>query len=79
MNDPPVAVAAFAGEVEDFRFLVEGHAHVFQPRDGGGGVLNHKFNRFAAVQPCTGDHGIIDMIFKRVACIEHGGNPALRP
>ena len=79
MNNPPVTMSAFPREVEDFRFLVERDAHIFQPFDRGRCIFNHKFNRLAAIQAGTGDHRVVDMIFKRVASVEHRSNSALRP
>ncbi len=79
MDNPPVAVPAFAGEVEDFGFLVEGDAHIFQPCDRGRGIFDNKFHGFAPIQARAGDHRVVDMIFERVPRIKHGGDPALRP
>ena len=79
MDDPPVAVAAFAGEMQDFGFLVEGHAHVLQPRNRRRCILDHEFHGFAPVEAGTRNHRVVDMIGKCIARVEHGRNPALRP
>jgi hypothetical protein len=57
---------------------VEGHAQLDQPVDGMGRALDHEFDRLLPVEP--GPATIVSrMVFKRVARIQHGGDPALRP
>ena len=50
-----------------------------QPADRFGRMFHHEFDCFATVQPATGNHRIADVILERVALVEHGGDPALRP
>jgi len=72
-------VPALARQMQITRILIERHAQLNQLLNRGGRLLDHEFNRLAPVQPCTRDHRIAHMIFERVARIENGGNPALRP
>ena len=41
MHNAARTVAAFAGQVQFARLLAKGHAHFYQPLNGGGCALNH--------------------------------------
>ncbi len=77
-----MAVAAFTRQVPAFAELlaaVKGDAEFRQPFDGGGGFGDDQLHRFAIVEACARDHGVVDMGFETVACVEDGGDAPLRP
>ncbi|MCY1489565.1 hypothetical protein D9M68_232940 [compost metagenome] len=86
MDDAPVAVAAFAGQVEletaVFARLVivgEGHALFDQPFDGFAAMLDCEAHGVFAAQAAPGDQGVLDVGFDGVGIVQHRGDPALRP
>jgi hypothetical protein len=72
-------MAALARQVERTRFGIERHAEIDQPVDRVRRALDDIFDRLAPVEPRARDHGVADMVLERIAGIEHGGDPALRP
>ena len=79
MHDAAMRMPAFAGQVEIALGAVEGDAQFAQPVDRGRRALDHEFDRLAIVEPRARDHGVANMVVERVARVEHGGDPALRP
>ena len=70
---------ALARQVQRLGILIERHPHLDQPLDRVRGVLDDELDRLAPVQSAARDHRILDMIFERVARVEHRRDPALRP
>ena len=79
MDDAAVRVPAFARQMQSAGILVERHAEIGQPRDRGGRVFDHEFDRLAPVEPAAGDHRVADVIIEGIALVEHRGDPALCP
>src|SRR3546814_5984553 len=70
---------ALARQVERAFLLVEGDPHLDRPLYRVRGILDHELDRLAPVESRARDHRILDMIFERVAGIEHRRDPTLRP
>jgi len=87
MDDAPVAVPAFSGEVELKALLLgvdaviagEGYALIDQPLDGFAAVLDGKAYRVFVAQPATGIEGVFDVGLHRVGVIQDSGDTALGP
>ena len=87
MDDAPVAVPAFAGQVVfEAAFLVvvllvagEGHPLFDQPLDRFAAMLHGEAHRVLAAQAATGDQGVLDVGFHGVGIVQHGGHAALGP
>ena len=87
MDDAPVAVSAFTGEVKLKALLLgvdaviagEGDALVNQPLDGFTAVLDGKAYRVLVAQPATCIEGVIDMGLHRVGVIQNSGDATLGP
>jgi hypothetical protein len=60
-------------------FCIERHAQPGQTLNRQRRAFDHIFNGFLSVQPRPGDHRIADVIFKRIARIQHRGDAALCP
>ena len=79
MDNAAMTVSALARQVQIALFCVERHAEFKQTLDRLWRVLDHEFNRFAAVEPSARHHGIAYMILESIARVEHRRNPTLRP
>ncbi|MNG97642.1 hypothetical protein D3C79_567620 [compost metagenome] len=87
MDDAPVAVAAFAGQVELKAAVVdtgvfvagEGYALVDQPLDRFTAVLDGEAHGVFMAQAATGVEGVLDVGLHRVGVIQYCGDPALGP
>ena len=79
MGDAPVAVAAFARQVQFAGFLREGHAQFLQPGNGGGRVFHGELRGFQVAQAGAGDQGVLHVRRDAVALAEHCGDAALCP
>ncbi|MCY1286104.1 hypothetical protein D9M68_372120 [compost metagenome] len=87
VDDAPVAVAAFAGQVvfeaavlgRGLLFPGEGHALVDQPLDGFAAVLDGEAHGVLAAQAGAGVEGVLDVRLDGVGIVQHGGDAALGP
>ncbi len=79
MDNPPVRMPAFAGEVEGMLLAVERDAQFAQAIDRAGRALDHEFDRLEVVQPGAGHHRVAHVVIEGVARIEHRRDAALRP
>ncbi len=82
VNDPPMAMAAFARQVKaEFGGIVFGERHALldQPFDRRAPVLDDEARGRFVAQAAAGDQRVADMVFDAVRRIQHGGDAALRP
>ncbi|MCY1402671.1 hypothetical protein D9M71_178250 [compost metagenome] len=87
MDDAPVAMAAFTGQVEfeaavlASAFIVagEGHALVDQPLDGCAAVFYREAHGVFAAQAGARDQGVFDVGVDRVGIVQHCSDTALGP
>ena len=79
MDDAPMAVSAFTGEVQRLLFLVERHAHPGKAFNRCRCIFDNEFNGFPAIQAGACNHRVVDVVLERVTGVEHGGDSALRP
>ena len=82
VNDPTVAVTAFAGEVVDLAAVFLGkateiHAVSDQSLNGGGAALHHEAHGVFAAKPGAGIDGVLNMGVEAVLVVQHRGDPAL--
>src|SRR5690242_14067793 len=78
MDDAPMAVAAFASQVQRTILGREGHAQLDQMLDGARRGLDDMLDDAAVVEAGAGDHRVVDVRFEAVAFLEHRGDTALR-
>jgi hypothetical protein len=78
MDDAPVTVPAFAGQMQRAILAGERHAETDQMLDRPGRGLDDMLDHADVVQPRAGDHRVVDVGFEAVALLEHGSDPALR-
>ncbi|MNT48873.1 hypothetical protein D3C72_1856800 [compost metagenome] len=87
MDDAPMAMAAFAGQVKLKTAIIDtgifiagkGHALVDQPLDGLAAMLNSKAHGVFMAQAAAGVEGVLDVRLHGVSVIKHGGDSALGP
>jgi len=79
MHDAAVAVAALARQVQLALVLGELGAHLAQPADGLGRVLDREAGRGRVAQAGAGDEGVLHMGLEAVVVGQHGRNAALGP
>ncbi len=87
MDDTPVTMAAFAGQVEleatvvDAVVLVtgKGHALLDKPLDGFAAVLDGEAHGVFMAQAAAGIEGVLDMRLHGVGIVQHCRDTALGP
>src|SRR5450830_1617513 len=87
VDDAPMAVPAFAGQVEleaaviSARVIITGKRHtlVDQPLNGFAAMFDGKAHRVFVAQAAAGVEGVIDVGLHRVGVVQYGGNTALGP
>src|SRR5215467_6526507 len=57
---------------------VKGHAHLLEPEDFFGCVLNEALNHGTLAQPISGGHDVVGKILGRVIFSQWGVDPTLR-
>ena len=79
MDDPAMAVSAFARKMPVITLQIERYAKLCKPLDRNGRIFDNEFNGRTVVQPATSHHRVFNMIGKIVARFENCRNTALRP
>ena len=77
VDDAPVAMPAFTRQVQRVAFDRERYAQLDQMRDRARRGFDNMLDDVLVVQPCAGDHRIVDVRLETVAFVEHRGDPAL--
>jgi hypothetical protein len=87
VNDAPMAVTAFAGQVKletaifgtGLFIAGERHALIDQPLNGLFAVLDSEAHGVFVAQATAGIQGVIDVGFNGIGVIQHGSDTALGP
>ncbi len=79
MDDPPVGMTAFTGEMQGVAFGIEVHSPLGELGDGCRRCTDRRSNHFGVTQARTGVQGIFNMRFKAVLRVCHCGYAALSP
>ena len=77
MDDPPVAMATFARQMERAILACERHAEIDQPCDCVRRMFDDMLDDFAIIQARSGDHRIVDVRVEAITFLEHRGDSAL--